>query len=84
MEVIATIETWVAAEVGIREGSVAGGWRVPMTVPRLVRNVSPGPFYKSGCTKQSLVIKLTGNEEESGCKIPHCVILEEAPCLFVQ
>ena len=49
VEVIATIETCVAAEVGMRRGSKIGGYNVPMIVPRLVMNVSPGPAYSSAC-----------------------------------
>lgn len=43
VEVIATMETWVAAEVGMRFGSRVGGYRVPIMVPKFVMNASPGP-----------------------------------------
>jgi hypothetical protein len=44
VEVMATIETCVAAVVIIFEGSLIGGSRVPIMVPRLVKKVSPGPI----------------------------------------
>jgi hypothetical protein len=40
VDVIATMETWVAAEV---VGVEVGGYRVPIIVPRFVRKASPGP-----------------------------------------
>ncbi len=43
VDVTATIETCVAAVVGIRFGSAYGGYKVPMMVPKLVMNASPGP-----------------------------------------
>lgn len=43
VEVMATIETWVAAVVGATAGFGTGGYNVPMIVPRLVINASPGP-----------------------------------------
>lgn len=46
VEVIATIETCVAALVGMTEGSATGGYSVPMIVPRLVMKASPGPLNK--------------------------------------
>jgi hypothetical protein len=45
VEVIATIDTCVAAEVGITEGFITGGYRVLMMVPRLVMKASPGPAH---------------------------------------
>ena len=45
VEVIATMETCVAAVVGIRVGSRVGGYRVPIMVPKLVMKASPGPVY---------------------------------------
>lgn len=49
MEVMATIETWVAAVVGRFLGSWFGGERVPIMVPRFVMNASPGPRTLSVC-----------------------------------
>lgn len=45
VEVIATIETWVAAVVGITFGFAIGGYKVPMMVPRFVMKASPGPCF---------------------------------------
>jgi hypothetical protein len=57
VEVIATIETCVAAEVGTLEGSVVGEYRVPMMVPRLVMNASPGPLGTSQFVSTPHVVK---------------------------
>lgn len=43
VDVMATMETWVAAEVGMTVGFIIGGYRVLMIVPRFVMNASPGP-----------------------------------------
>lgn len=45
VDVIATIETCVAAVVGTVAGGEFGGYRVPMIVPKFVMNASPGPCY---------------------------------------
>lgn len=37
------MDTWVAAVVGMTEGSEIGGYKVPIMVPRFVMNASPGP-----------------------------------------
>lgn len=44
VEVMATMETCVAAVVGMRVGSRPGGYRVPIMVPRFVMKASPGPM----------------------------------------
>lgn len=45
VDVIATMDTWVAAEVGITIGFMIGGYRVLMMVPRFVMKASPGPVH---------------------------------------
>jgi len=45
VDVIATIDTWVAAEVGTVVGLITGGYKVLMMVPRFVIKVSPGPVH---------------------------------------
>jgi len=57
VEVKATIETCVAAEVGTSEGSVVGEYKVPMMVPRFVMNASPGPLGTSQLVSNPHAVK---------------------------
>jgi len=43
VDVNATMEMCVAAEVGMTDGSAEGGYNVPMMVPKLFMKASPGP-----------------------------------------
>ena len=43
VDVIATMDTCVAADVGTIAMTGCGGYRVPIMVPRLVMKASPGP-----------------------------------------
>ena len=45
VDVNATMDTWVAAEVGMTVGLIMGGYKVLMMVPRFVKYASPGPVY---------------------------------------
>jgi len=56
---MATIETWVAAVVGITEGSATGGYNVPIIVPRLVMKASPGPVRLLASGRSQIEDKLT-------------------------
>lgn len=59
VDVTATMETWVAAVVGITEGSATGGYKVPMIVPRFVMNASPGPDILLALANEVLTLRLT-------------------------
>jgi hypothetical protein len=45
VDVNATMDTWVAAEVGMTVGLITGGYKVLMMVPRFVMYASPGPVH---------------------------------------